>query len=194
MPVRLIHLGLRGAREIVLPSRAMGIVLLGYRGSGKTTVARVLGEQLDWPAIDTDQLVIASAGKTIREIFAERGEPGFRDLEIVAVREAIEVDPAIISLGGGAILRDENRQVLNESAHLRVFLHCDAAVLHARIHADPLTAANRPSLTHLGGTLGEIEQLLARREPLYRAVMTDELDVTNLLPEAAAAAIVKLLK
>ena len=64
------------------------------------------------------------------------------------------------------------RALLKDSSHDRVFLRCDPRVLHDRIHADPLTAQSRPSLTHLGGGMEEITKLLAVREPLYRSVMT----------------------
>ena len=173
--------------------RAMGIILLGYRGSGKTTIGRLLGERLSWPVIDTDARIVAMAGMTIREIFEHHGEVKFREYETIAVRDACSTNSIVIALGGGAILRPENRETLMKSSHERIYLRCDAHVLHDRIHADPLTAHNRPSLTHLGGSLAEIEHLLAEREPLYRSVKTHELDVTHLLPEAAAAAIVAML-
>jgi shikimate kinase len=155
------------------------MILLGYRGSGKTTIGRRLAEQMSMPLVDTDDLIVARAQQTIREIFEQKGESHFRDLESLAVRDACE-SSAIIALGGGAVLREENRDRLIASPHRRIFLRCEAQSLHQRIHADPRTAQNRPSLTHLGGGIDEIRALLAIREPLYRAVMTDELDVTDL--------------
>jgi shikimate kinase len=160
------------------------MILLGYRGSGKTTIGRQLAEKMNMPFVDTDDRVIALAGCTIREIFERKGESYFRDLESLAVREACNKS-AIIALGGGAILREENRRYLLQSARRRIFLRCEARALHDRIHADPQTAANRPSLTHLGGGIEEIRSLLAVREPIYRAVMTEELDVTDLSADQA---------
>ena len=155
------------------------MILLGYRGSGKTTIGRRLAERMQMPFVDTDDLVIAMAGRSIREIFEQKGETYFRELESLAVQDVCGRE-AIIALGGGAVLREENRKRLITSPHRRIFLRCEAQSLHDRIHADPRTAENRPSLTHLGGGIEEIRSLLAAREPFYRAVMTEELDVTNL--------------
>jgi len=206
VPRRLLYTltGIAGA--LLLPSSASLIdnsgkmILLGYRGSGKTTIGKQLAEQMRTSFVDTDDLVVAMAGRTIRAIFQEKGESYFRDLESLAVRRVCEQSAAdlpavspIIALGGGAVLREENREQLIASPHRRVFLRCDAEVLHDRIHADPLTAHNRPSLTHLGGGIEEIRALLAIREPIYRAVMTDELDVTDLDTDRAVELLRKML-
>jgi shikimate kinase len=90
------------------------------------------------------------------------------------------------------VLREQNRECITASSHVRVYLRCDAQVLHDRIHADHRTAQNRPSLTHLGGGIEEIRSLLEVREPLYRAVMTDLLDVTNLSIEQAVESLTLL--
>jgi shikimate kinase len=166
------------------------MILLGYRGSGKTTIGRRLAEQLHMPFIDTDDLITAMADCSIREIFEQKGESYFRDLESEAVREVC-AQSAIIALGGGAVMREQNRTHLIASPHRRVYLRCDAQSLHDRIHADPRTAQNRPSLTHLGGGIEEIRSLLAILEPLYRAVMTDEVDVTSLSTAQVAQQLAK---
>ncbi len=171
----------------------MSIVLIGYRGCGKTTIGRKLADRLWQPFIDTDELIVRKAGKSIRDIFEQDGEAAFRDLESAVVREVARLEDHVISLGGGAAGRAENREALREAGHRIIYLRCDAAVLHARIHADPATADNRPSLTALGGGIEEIERLLAEREPLYRALMTSELDVTRLSPEDAVVYVVRLL-
>jgi shikimate kinase len=172
------------------------MILLGYRGSGKTTIGKQLAERMRTSFVDTDALVVEMAERTIREIFEQKGESYFRDLESLAVRSTCKqqsVIAPIIALGGGAVLREENRKHLIASPHRRVFLKCDAQVLHDRIHADPLTAHNRPSLTHLGGGIEEIRSLLAIREPMYRAVMTDELDVTELDTDRAVELLQQIL-
>jgi shikimate kinase len=161
------------------------MILLGYRGSGKTTIGRRLAEKTQMPFVDTDELIVAMAHRSIREIFEQNGEAHFRDLESLAVKDVC-ARSAIIALGGGAVLREDNRKHLIASAHRRIFLRCEAQALHDRIHADPLTAANRPSLTHLGGGIEEIRSLLTIHEPLYRSVMIEELDVTNLSIDEAA--------
>src|SRR5579863_8452163 len=171
----------------------MSIVLIGYRGSGKTTIGKRLADRLWQPFVDVDDLIVQRAGKSIKDIFEQDGEPAFRELEETAVNEACVLAEHVISLGGGAVLREANRQALAQSAHHVVYLKCEPAELHKRIHADPATAAMRPILTHLGGGLEEITKLIKEREPLYRQVKTAELDVTNLTPEDAVVYIVRLL-
>jgi shikimate kinase len=171
----------------------MNIVLLGYRGSGKTTVGRMVASRLGRAFVDTDELLARRAGKSIKEIFEQDGEQHFRDLESLAIRNAIQMHDHVIALRGGAIKREKNRELIAGLNHLRIYLQCDPEMLYSRIHSDPATAANRPSLTHLGGGVEEIKHLLAEREPIYRAVMSHEIDVTNLTAEQAAQAIIELL-
>lgn len=163
----------------------MSTVLLGYRGCGKTTLGKKLADRMWIQFVDTDDLVIAAAGKSIREIFESDGEQQFRDLEVEAVRDACSREDHVIALGGGAVLRDENRALLKSLAISRIYLRCEPTELLKRIEADPATASNRPPLSHLGGGLQEIQSMLKIREPLYREVMTAELDVTNLDLEEA---------
>lgn len=171
----------------------MSILLIGYRGSGKTSIGRKLADRLWQPFVDTDELIVREAGKSIRDIFAQDGEEAFRDLETRSLRQALASSEHVISLGGGAVIREQNRQLIRQSGHRVIYLRCDAAVLHQRITADPQTAAGRPALSPLGGNLDEIRTILARREPWYRQVMTAELDVTNLSVDEAVVYIVRLL-
>ena len=120
------------------------------------------------------------AGLSIKDIFAAGGEPQFRELESAALQDAIRRPDAILALGGGALVRPANRTVLAEANHMVVYSRCEPEALLARIRGDPATAANRPNLTALGGGIDEVKKLLAEREPVYRAAMTFELDVTNL--------------
>lgn len=170
----------------------MSAVLLGYRGSGKTTIGKKLADRLWIKFVDTDDLVVQQAGKSIREIFEQDGEDRFREMEIRAVRDAVGRTDHVIALGGGAVLRDENRALLKSLEIKRVYLRCDPAELVKRIHADPNTTANRPALTQLGGGIDEVTKLLAQREPLYREVMTSELDVTNLSVDEAIVYLAKM--
>lgn len=171
----------------------MSIALIGYRGSGKTTIGRKLADRLWQKFVDTDELIVRKAGKSIKEIFEQDGEPAFRDLETAAIREALTLPDHVIALGGGAVLREENRNLLKQAKAKVIYLKCDAEVLHARIQADTATAAMRPSLTKLGGSVEEVRQVLAEREPLYRQTMTSELDVTNLSPDDAVVYIARML-
>lgn len=171
----------------------MSTVLIGYRGSGKSTIGRKLADQLWQKFVDVDDLIVQRAGKSIREIFEQDGEPRFRDIESEAVREVSELAEHVVALGGGSLLREENRDVLRSAGHRVLYLRCEPEELHRRIHTDPQTAATRPSLTNLGGGIDEIRKLLAEREPTYRAMMHAELDVTNLSPEEAALRLVRML-
>src|SRR5690606_18002376 len=94
----------------------MHLALIGYRGTGKTTVAQVLARELGWPWIDADVELERRAGRTIRQIFAEEGEGAFRDLEEAVLVDLAQGAPQILALGGGVILRESNRRVLRASA------------------------------------------------------------------------------
>jgi shikimate kinase len=175
----------------------MSVILLGYRGSGKTTVGRLVAARLGMSFADVDELVVRSAGRNIREIFEAEGEKGFRDREARAVAEALGLPGHVVSLGGGAVLRPETRDALTATARERVYLRCAPESLAARIAADPATAAARPNL--VAGSRGpadvdEINRVLAAREPLYRQVMTRELDVTYLSPADVTQAILQCLQ
>jgi shikimate kinase len=171
----------------------MSIVLIGYRGSGKSSLGRKLADRLWQPFVDSDEEIVKRAGKSIREIFEQDGEPAFRDLEAAVVRDLTGRAEHVISLGGGAVLRPENREAIKAGGHTVLYLRCDPRELHKRIAADDATAANRPSLTSFGGNLAEIEKLLADREPIYRETMTAELDVTNLSLDEALVRLARMI-
>ena len=171
----------------------MSVVLIGYRGSGKSSIGRKLADRLWQPFIDTDEMVVKAAGKSIREIFEQEGEQRFRELEAQALREACAKQEHVIAVGGGAVLREENRQVLRGAGHRIVYLRCEPQVLLERIQSDPKTSESRPNLTGLGGGIEEIRSLLAQREPLYRELMSFELDVTNLSVEDACVHITRVM-
>lgn len=156
------------------------ILLIGYRGTGKTTVGRLLSERLNWAFVDSDVDVEAAAGKSIAEIFVEDGERAFRDLEQQVVAELVERDSHVISLGGGAVLREANRTAIRRAGQV-VWLTASPAAIHARLTADESTAQRRPNLTPHGG-LVEIEQLLTEREPLYRECATCEVSTEGRSP------------
>ena len=163
----------------------MSIVLIGYRGSGKSTIGRQLADRRGEPFIDVDDLIVAAAGKSIKDIFVQDGEPVFRNLETEAIKTIAVLSGHVIGLGGGSLGREENRQALAGTGHRVLYLKCDPAELHRRIRSDPQSTLTRPDLTSLGGGIEEIKEMLVGREPLYRALMTAELDVTNLTPEEA---------
>lgn len=159
----------------------MNILLIGYRGSGKTTVGRCLAERMQLSFADSDEMIVGRARKNIADIFRDDGEAHFRDLETAVLGDLLAGDQQVLSLGGGVVLREENREMMKRDGRNRIFfLHCDAAELYRRIHTDAKTELHRPALTAGGGGLTEVEQLLEKRLPLYREVMTHEIDVMNL--------------
>lgn len=170
---------------------AQSIALIGYRGSGKTAVARALGARLGWDWIDADVEVELRAGKSIAAIFADDGETSFRDLEAIVVDLLCLRKQTIIALGGGAILREVNRKAIRGCGAV-VWLQASVDALERRIAADPATAARRPNLTAAGGR-AEIARLLAERTPHYRACATLEVDTEGKAPAEIADEIVAAL-
>jgi shikimate kinase len=142
------------------------IFLIGYRCTGKTTVARLLAQKLGWDWIDADSVLEARYGKNIRQIFADEGEAGFRDKEEQIFAELCQLQRCVVATGGGAILRDVNRQRMRSAGNV-IWLTADAQTIWERFQGDPATAERRPPLT-IGG-LAEIEEALKIREPVYRA-------------------------
>ena len=143
------------------------IFLVGYRCSGKTTVGPLVASRLDWSFVDADVLLEARAGKSIARIFTEDGEPAFRELEANLLAELSENSNCVLSTGGGVILRPANRQLLRSRGFV-AWLEAPAELIWQRMQLDPTTSARRPNLTAAGG-LQEVKELLAVREPLYRA-------------------------
>lgn len=167
------------------------LFLIGYRGSGKSTVARLVAERLGWVAVDSDDLIESKAGKSIAAIFAEDGEPAFRDLEEEVVESLCQRVETVIALGGGAVLRESTRTRIKTAGPV-VYLIASAATLAERIASDTTTASRRPSLTGVGAA-EEVERLLAIREPTYRECATVAINVDGRSPEAIADEIVAQL-
>lgn len=165
----------------------MNYVLIGYRGAGKTTVARRLAFLLGWDWVDADVEIELRAGKSIAEIFADDGEERFRDLESEVLAELSTRDRLVLALGGGVVLRPENRRRVRAAGSV-VWLVAPPEELWRRIDADAATAARRPPLTSRGGE-AEIVELLARRAPLYRECADLEVSVGGRPPDEIAAEI-----
>jgi shikimate kinase len=166
------------------------ILLTGYRCTGKTTVARLLAEKLGWDWIDADHLLETRHGRTIRQIFTEDGEAGFRDKEEQIFAKLCQLQRHVIATGGGVILREINRQRMRSAGKV-VWLTADAPTIWKRLQADPTTAERRPPLT-VGG-LAEIEETLKMREPLYRACADLTISTVGRSTEEIARQIVDLL-
>lgn len=144
------------------------VALVGSRCTGKTTVGRLLAARLGWDSIDADDVVESNAGKSVARIFADEGEARFREWEADAIRQLCGRERIVIATGGGAILRQETRKLLQQSCHV-VWLTASPETIAKRMTADPETLARRPSLTGAGVT-EEVAAVLAAREPFYREV------------------------
>jgi len=169
---------------INLPPR---IYLVGARGSGKTTVGRLLAARLGWSFVDMDDVIEAAAGKTIAEIFASEGESGFREREADALSQVVSRPDHVIATGGGIILRPDSRSRLCKTGYC-VWLTALAETLWERIRADGASPVRRPALTGLSPA-DEIRHVLATREPHYRAVAHLSVPTDGQSPEAVVSAI-----
>jgi len=148
----------------------MIVTLIGYRGSGKSSVARPLAARWGWTAVDADDVIEQRAGRTIREIFSQSGEAEFRRLERETIADLVRQSSLVLAAGGGAILDEATRHALRAAGPV-VWLRAPVDELAARIAQDATTADRRPNLTSAGG-IDEIERVLAEREPLYRQCAT----------------------
>jgi shikimate kinase len=171
----------------------MHVYLLGYRGSGKSTVGRLLAQALDRPFVDTDDWIESGQGQSIREIFAAQGESGFRDLEHAAIAQVSSfVEPAVVALGGGAILRSDNQQLIRQTGH-RVWLAASAEYLYDRICADSNSEERRPNLTDRGG-FDEVAEILAIRRPIYSDLANLTINTMGKSPDQVAREIYQWLE
>jgi len=144
----------------------MNIVLIGFRGTGKSTVGKHLANRLERDFIDSDKYVEDSTGKTIKHIFEEVGEEGFRKIEADVIAKLSGMDNKIVAVGGGAILKKDNVSNLKDNGFL-VLLEATPEIIHNRITQDEKTTQQRPSLTDKK-PLDEIKHLLEQRERPYK--------------------------
>ncbi|RYD20673.1 MAG: shikimate kinase [Verrucomicrobiaceae bacterium] len=152
------------------------IVLIGFMGSGKSTVGRELHHRLGYPLVDMDHVIEQRAGKPVTAIFADEGEDAFRDMETDLLTEL--ADPGsprrIISTGGGVIGREGNRQLLRQLGYV-VWLHAPKEVILER------TSKNRDRpLLHAEDPLARIEALMTLRKPLYAEAAHLKVDTSGL--------------
>jgi shikimate kinase len=163
------------------------LVLIGLMGSGKSTVGEACAARLGRPFVDTDELVLATTGRSIGEIFARGGEPEFRQLEATAVADVCaSPEPLVISCGGGAVLDADNRKTLR-GAGVVVWLRGTPATLAARVDAD---ATDRP-LLNSDQSESELERLAELRAPLYQSTAHAVVDTDDRSVEDVVGAVLE---
>jgi shikimate kinase len=128
----------------------MILTLIGYRATGKTTLARLLAQRLGWDWIDADVEIERRAGKAIARIVAEDGEPAFRDLEAAAIADLCGRTRLVVAAGGGAPRRLESRDAMRAAGKV-VWLTARPETILARMSGDATTASRRPALTDRTG-------------------------------------------
>lgn len=163
----------------------MNIVLIGYRGTGKSVVGAIIARRLGMRYIGMDAEIVESAGMPIPEIVERLGWPGFRDLESAQVRELAGKDNLVIDTGGGVIERNENIEELQKSAMI-FWMKARVDTIVSRIQGDK----QRPPLTSGKSFTEEVAEVLERRTPLYRRAAHHEIDTDDLAPEQIAERVI----
>jgi shikimate kinase len=170
-----------------------GIYLVGFSGSGKSTIAKMIGEKLAWPACDLDAIIVAQSGLTIPEIFEREGESGFRRREAEVLRAASSNGPFVVATGGGTIVRDENRAYMSSKGWI-ICLEAQPQTILSRI-AKQMEAAEenaiRPML-NAQDPLEQIKNLKKSRQLVYSeadwTIHTDRLTREQVVSEVIRAA------
>ena len=161
----------------------MMITLTGFMGSGKTTVGKVLADFLGCPFLDLDEIIVQKAGKSIPEIFAQDGEPAFRELEARLLRQTVmkyAAGTAVLALGGGAILAPASATLLREKT-VCIYLRATLDTLLARLAGE---TAGRPLADDA------LAERLAAREPIYEETAHVTIDTDGLSPDEVADEII----
>jgi shikimate kinase len=162
------------------------IVLVGFMGAGKTTVGRLLAAKLAVPFSDSDHVIEARAGKPVRQIFADDGEPAFRQLEHDVIADVLaKNEDMVLALGGGAAVHEGTRANLVRSGVPVVYLKVSYAEAMRRVGGDQ----GRPMLARPG-----VADLYDDRVPRYAQAATFTVDADDKTPEELALAILARLR
>ena len=152
----------------------MHIVLIGYRGTGKSAVGRRLADKLRMPFYDTDELVERAAGMSIRDMIAEEGWVYFRKRESEVIRKLALLQRGVVATGGGAVMDQGNCDILKKYG-LLIWLTAEVMTMVERMRDDATSKERRPSLLH-DDTFRETEDVLKERLPVYRWLADFSLD------------------
>lgn len=162
------------------------IVLVGMMGAGKSTVGRALAAQLGRPLFDSDAMIEARAGRTVREIWVTEGEPAYRVIETGVLLEALaDPEPAVIAAAGGVVLSAANRSALAESNALVVWLLADVELLLARVRS----GGHRPLLDDDPEAM--LRQMYHDRAALYQEVSDAVISVDHRSVNDVAKAVLR---
>jgi len=164
------------------------VALIGFMGAGKSSVGWALAKKLEKTFVDVDKRIEKKAGKAVVRIFAEDGEPAFREMEKAVTAEVARKAGQVIACGGGVVLNKSNTDALKKNAVL-IYLMASEGAIRKRI------SSSRGKRPLLAGEKGDeaIEGILAERRPLYEQAADITLDTSRLGIEAAASEIVKRL-
>lgn len=163
------------------------ISLIGFMGSGKTTVGRILASRLKFLFIDIDRVVELESGREISGIFGEFGEDYFRKLETEVINKLYKNKQCIFACGGGAVIKKENMKVIRGNS-LVIYLGISPAIAVKRLK----NVKNRP-LIEVDSREETIREMIAKREKLYRKYAHIIIDNDNITPEKASEKILSLI-
>ncbi len=166
----------------------MNVVLIGYRGTGKSTVARILGERLRRTVISTDAAIVQEAGQPIPQIVEQSGWDHFRELETRMCRKLQDQTNLVVDTGGGLILREENVKILKTNGTI-FWLTAEVPTIVNRISGD----TQRPSLSGTKSFVEEIEDILKERTPKYQSAADYIIPTDQETPESIANQIINQL-
>lgn len=156
----------------------MNIILVGYRGTGKTAVGKALSKRLARPFYDADVVLEKKLSRTISDIVAQEGWPFFRAREKEIILELSTLDGCVIATGGGAVMDQDNVDCLAANG-VFILLKADTPTMIKRIQGDALSREQRPAL--LGGPIhAETQALINERMPTYERVADIAVDTTHL--------------
>jgi shikimate kinase len=166
----------------------MNIVLIGYRGTGKSEVGKLLSLRLNMRCIGMDAEIVKKAGMSITDIVNQYSWPKFRDIESELVRDLAGLDNIIIDTGGGVIERPENIEALQANSRI-IWLKASVNVIVSRIQGD----TERPALTSGKTFTEEVTEVLEQRIPKYKSAAQYEIDTDELTPQQVADRVIEIV-